>query len=103
MKHSNILEKDDKQCGSDFFNELSDKVNNKGEKIYFTFFSKEYYLDHTIEYDDGNYYSCALYFRSVVDKEYCCMEVNCHEMYRLNDKNYIDFNKFELHKGYLCF
>lgn len=48
MKHSNILEKDDKQCGSDFFNELSDKVNNKGEKIYFTFFSKEYYLDHTI-------------------------------------------------------
>ncbi|HED5303926.1 TPA: hypothetical protein R5A54_001682 [Campylobacter jejuni] len=102
MKHSNILEKDDKQRGYIFFDELSDKVY-KGEKIYFTFFSKEYYLDKTIEYDNGSFYSLALYFRSVDDKEYCCMEIDCYEMDKLDDKNYVDFNKFELHKGYLCF
>lgn len=102
MKNSNILEKDNKQRGNIFFSELSDKVY-KGERIYFTFFSKEYYLDKTIEYDNGSFYSCVLYFRSLDNKEYCCMEVDCYEMDKLDCKNYVDFNKFKLHKGYLRF
>lgn len=104
MKHTNLIHKTPGESTISFFSNLIDKLNDC-DKFFFTFLNKNYFLHHVVEDDNGYDYSIGLYFKGVDnDNDICCAEIFSSEMRKFDDKDYIDFNKFEIiYDRWLCF